>query len=241
MTGGGHVVVIGGVTGIGRMLAERLLDEGAAVTVLDADAVAVADCSSRFEGEDILFLDCDIGDEEEMAEVLAQASAEFGPLTGLVTSAGSALASPMERVNAERLREVLERNLMTAFVASRAALDETAESLAVVHIIPVSGLSPRAGSGACGAAAAGLVMLSRVMARELAGSGVRINLVAADPVLLQTDVKANAGEGAPEARPGEADVISAVLFMLSPASAAIDGHVLVADAGMSESASVFSR
>ncbi|MGN6548617.1 MAG: SDR family NAD(P)-dependent oxidoreductase [Pararhizobium sp.] len=232
VTGPRHVVVIGGVTGIGRAIAERLLDDGAAVTVLAADAVAVADCSARFEGEDILFLDCDVGDDDEVAEALAQAGAEFGPLTGLVTTPGAAFAAPLERTSAERLREALERSLTAAFVTCKAALDEMAENLAVVHLVPTAGLSPQAGSGACGAAAAGLVMLSKVMAREVAGSGVRINLVAAGGAPAHPET----AESVADLQPHEADVISAVLFLLSPASTAINGHVLIADGGLAESA-----
>lgn len=231
----GHVVVAGGASGLGLAIAERLLDEGAAVSVLDADAVAVVECTDRFAGEDILFLECDVSDEEEVAEAVAQAVAGMGAVSGLVNCAGIRRTASFERTSAELFRQLLEVNLTGSFITCQAALDEMADRLSIVNIASTAGIRAKPGQSAYGASKAGLVMMSRVMACELAGSGVRVNIVAAGPQEGEAEVDEDGltrpRHAGREHMVSAGDIASAVLFLLSDAAAAINGHVLVVDGG----------
>jgi len=228
----GHVVVAGGASRLGLVIAERLLDEGVAVSVLDADASAVKAGAERFTGEDILFLECDVSDEDEVADALSQATAEMGAVSGLVNCAGIARSSAVERTSAELFRQLLEVNLTGSFITCKAALDEMADRLSIVNLASTAGLRASAGHVAFGAAKAGVIMMSQVMAAELAGSGVRVNVVATAPTDHDEEaglVRGRHASTGAAASPG--DVASAVLFLLSEEAGAINGHVLVVDHG----------
>ncbi|HET7411734.1 MAG TPA: SDR family oxidoreductase [Pararhizobium sp.] len=229
---GGHVVVTGGVGGIGLAVAERLLDEGASVTVLDADAVGIADCVDRFAGEDILFLECDVSDEDQVADIFAQAATEMGPVTGLVNCTSLKEKASIERTSVELFRQIVEMNLTGTFITCKAALEEMGEQLAIVNLAALAGLKPEPGHAAFGAAEAGINLLSRAMAEEFAGSGVRVNAVAADTVAPEPE-ESRGGElhrgRAADTSVSLADIASAVLFLLSDQASGINGHILVVD------------
>jgi 3-oxoacyl-[acyl-carrier protein] reductase len=117
----GHVVVTGGASGIGEVTALALIDEGVAVTILDAGAEAVSRMEDRLAGEDILALTCDVTDEEEVADCLSQAVDAFGPVTGLVNCAGIARDIPAEKTSAEIFRQILDVNLTGSFIPAAPA------------------------------------------------------------------------------------------------------------------------
>jgi len=87
-------VVTGGASGIGLAVVERLLGDGWTLGVIDANRAALAQAEAEFEGEDALFLACDITDEDEVAEVFDRVADTLGPLAALVNSAGIARHAP---------------------------------------------------------------------------------------------------------------------------------------------------
>lgn len=235
MTVEGHVVVAGGASRLGLAIAERLLDEGVAVSVLDADAAAVKAGAERFAGEDILFIECDVSDEDEVSDALAQAAAELGTVSGLVNCAGISHSGAVERTSAELFRQMIEVNLTGSFITCKAVLDEMADRLSIVNIATTAGINPCAGQAAYGAAKAGLIMMSRVMAAELSASGIRVNVVAAASEHPSGAV-ADEAEGwsrraGSDHAVSKTDIAAAVLFLLSSEASAINGHVLVVDGG----------
>lgn len=239
MTIAGHVLIAGGASGIGLAVAERLLDTGVMVTILDADQGAVADCEDRFSGEDVVCLACDVTDEQEMADSFAQAADTQGPLTGLVNCAAIADDVPFERTSAALFRQIVDVNLTGTFIACKTALDHMAEMLSVVNLASVSGLRANAGRTAYGASKAGVVLMSQVMAAELGASGVRVNVVAPGPIDTPLIARLHSAEDrrvwashVPQRRYGSpADVAAAVCFLLSDEAAYIHGHVLAVDGG----------
>ena len=239
MTLSGHVVITGGASGIGEAAAVALLDEGVAVTVLDANRDAVARMEDRFEGEDIAALTCDVTDEDEVAERLTEAAAAFGPLTGLVNCAGIARDLPAEKTPVETFRQILDVNLTGSFILCQTALEHMGDRLSIVNIASVSGLRANAGRVAYGASKAGVVLMSQVLATEWGGHGVRVNVIAPGPidspmvsVLHTAEDRKVWTSRTPMRRYGNAsEVAAAILFLLSDEASYINGHVLAVDGG----------
>ena len=239
MTVSGHVIVTGGASGIGEATAIALLDEGVAVTVLDANRDAVSRMEDRFEGEDIAAFTCDVTDEDEVAERLAEAAGAFGPLTGLVNCAGIARDMPAEKTPVETFRQILDVNLTGSFILYQAALEQMGDGLSIVNIASVSGLRANAGRVAYGASKAGVVMMSQVLANEWGSHGVRVNVIAPGPIDSPMVKALHTAEDrkvwtsrTPMRRYGNAgEVANAILFLLSEEASYINGHVLAVDGG----------
>tara|TARA_R110002020_G_scaffold136630_1_gene304532 strand:- start:1777 stop:2547 length:771 start_codon:yes stop_codon:yes gene_type:complete len=245
----GHVVVTGGASGIGEATVLALIDEGVAVSILDADTEAIARTEDRLAGEDVLALVCDVTDEEEVAECLSQAVDAFGPVTGLVNCADIDRDIPAEKTSAEIFREVLDVNLTGSFIVCRAALEQMGDTLSIVNLASVSGQSANAGRVAYGASKAGVIMMSQVLANEWGASGVRVNVVAPGAVDTPRASKVHSMEQrrlwtsrTPLGRYGRTqEVANAILFLLSPAASYINGHVLTVDGGFSTSGILAGR
>lgn len=235
----GHVVVTGGASGIGEATVDLLVDEGLSVTILDASREAVVHAEERFEGEDVLVLACDVTDEEEVADAIAQGAAAYGPVTGLVNCAGIARDIPAEKTTVETFRQIVDVNLTGSFILCRAALDAMGDRLSIVNIASVSGIRANAGRVAYGASKAGVVLMSQVLANEWGGHGVRVNVVAPGPIdspLIQRlhtqDDRKLWTSRTPMRRYGRAEeVAKAILFLLSDEASYINGHVLAVDGG----------
>ncbi|WEX07770.1 SDR family oxidoreductase [Chelativorans sp. AA-79] len=236
-------IITGGASGIGLAVAERLLDDGWKVAVIDADGAALIDAEDLLGGEEAVFLSADVTDEDEIAEVFNQAVDTLGPVTALVNAACVKRHARFEETSAELFRQVLEINLVGSFIAAEAALERMGHELAVVNMVSVSALRANSGDTAHGASQAGVKMMTEVMALELAGRGVRVNCVAAAPIETPDVAFGPHGgrqrawlERTPLSRaPSVREVTAAVAYLLSPEAGSVTGHTLVVDGGFSVS------
>lgn len=235
------VVITGGASAIGLAVAERLLDDGWYVTLIDSDSQAIAEAEDRLAGEEVTFLTADVTDEDEMARAFDDAVGAYGLLAGLVSGACIQPEQMAEETSAELLRQVLDINVAGAFIAAQAALTRMGQELSIVNLTSVSGLRAIGGEAAFGASQAAVKMMSEVMALELAGRGVRVNCVAAGLVDRPSEAFEEVSRhqrdrliATPQRRAASPrDIAAAIAYLMSAEAGFVTGHTLVVDGGFS--------
>lgn len=237
-------LVTGGSRGIGRAIAMKLASSGADVAILYAgNAVAAQEVLRRIaeSGVRAMAIACDVSDQAQVTSAYQQVKETLGAVDILVNNAGITRDRLAMRMRAEDFSRVISVNLAGAFHLIHAVLPDFVRrrSGRIINISSVSGLKGNAGQANYSAAKAGLIGLTKAIAREVASRGITCNAVA--PGFVKTDMTAAMNEQALEAalaevpmgRIGEAeDIAEAVAFLASEAAAYITGAVLPVDGGM---------
>ncbi|WP_262299319.1 SDR family NAD(P)-dependent oxidoreductase [Microvirga sesbaniae] len=240
------VLVTGGASGIGLAVVEAILAEGWRAIVADLEQNSLDRCREALSPANnrVRFERLDVADEEEVVRTIAACEAEFGPITGVVNSAGIGRDVPALDTSVDLFRRMLEVNLIGSFVVSREAAKRMRDrgSGSIVNIASVSGLVGNKGRVAYGASKGGVITMTKVMAVELAPLGIRVNAIAPGPIetpLVQEvhtpDVRAAWMTTVPQRRYGSPDEIAgAAAFLLDPRkSSYITGQTICVDGGFS--------
>lgn len=237
-------LVTGASRGIGAAIAQRLAADGASVVVNYAGSQGAAEAvvaAIAAAGGRAVAMRADVSVPEECTKLVADTVAELGTLDILVNNAGITRDGLLVRMSDEDWDRVIATNLTGVFSMCRAAgkVMMKARTGAIVNISSVVGISGNAGQANYSAAKAGVIGLTKSVARELAPRNVRCNALA--PGFIETDMTKDLTEPQREAiaatvamgRFGSVDdVASAVSFLASDEAAYVTGQVLAVDGGM---------
>jgi 3-oxoacyl-[acyl-carrier protein] reductase len=236
----GRVALVTGSTrGIGNAIAKMLVDCNAKVAVVGRDAAKAKEIAASIGAAG--GFGCDIGSPESVEALVAAVEKELGAVDILVNNAGLTKDNILFRLKNEDWDTVLDANLRGAFIAIRAASRGMIKRRwgRIINIASVVGIVGNKGQANYAASKAGLIGLTKSVAKELASRNVLANVVA--PGFIETDMtaamtpdaKATLSGQIPLERLGSpGDIAGAVAFLASDAASYITGQVIVVDGGM---------
>ena len=237
---GKNVLVTGSTRGIGRAIAETLAKAGARVAVVGRDLKKAQEAATAI-GNGSQGFACDVTDTTAVTKLVADVEAAFGSIDVLVNNAGITRDNLVMRLKDDDWDAVINANLRGAFAAIRAVSRGMMKrrSGRIINISSIIGIIGNKGQANYAASKAGLIALTKSVAKELGSRNILVNAVA--PGFIETEMTAAM---TPEAREGlgkqialerlgtPQDVAATVAFLASDLSSYITGQVLVVDGGM---------
>ena len=240
---GKSALITGGGTGIGRAIAEALVERGARVLVCGRRETPLRGLAESSDGQ-IIYCTMDVVNAADRATALETARSEFGRLDMLVNNAAYSLTLPFAEQNAQQISQAVDTNLTAPMLLIHEALPLLGEGSSILNVssagaryqaMPSYHVTPYS------VAKAGLNQLTRILATDLGPSGIRVNAVS--PGLTDTEMSAGAFEqpeflaeiaamtalgrvGQPE------DIVPTALFLLSEEAAWVTGQVVDATGGL---------
>jgi NAD(P)-dependent dehydrogenase (short-subunit alcohol dehydrogenase family) len=238
-------VITGAAQGIGRRTAEVLAEAGYALALIDMRSCEATLAAVQQQGADAKELRGDIADEGVVIRTVAAVTRRWGRVDVLVNNAGISFIAPAEEMQVEDFRRVLEVNLVAPFLLAKyfGAMMLKQHSGSIVNVASIAGLMGVSDRSAYNASKHGLIGLTRTLAAEWGGRGVRSNAVCPGWVKTEMDIADQAAGGGYNDADIEGvnpmgrfatpeDIAQAILFLAEPErSGFVNGHTLVVDGG----------
>ncbi|GAB3402033.1 SDR family NAD(P)-dependent oxidoreductase [Flindersiella endophytica] len=247
-------IVTGGGGGIGQATAQLLWEEGASVTLADVDGSAAERASAEISPGDqrLLAIGARLDEEPEAQAVVAKTVERFGRLDVLANVAGVRVYGPVTDADTESWDYIVRGNLLQVGYCSKFAVREMARGGggSIVNVSSANALSGRSGMAQYDATKAAVLALTRSMAHDHAGDGVRVNAVCPGPTLTMFHVRRRAaatGESLEQARAEIAkgtptllkrqadprEIAYSILFLAGDEASYVTGATLMVDGGLS--------
>jgi NAD(P)-dependent dehydrogenase (short-subunit alcohol dehydrogenase family) len=243
-------VITGGAQGIGQRTSELLAERGFRIAIIDLKEPKATVAGIEALGGEVLWFSGDITREDLVAEFAQKVLERFGRVDVLVNNAGISLIRAAEDTTAAEYRRVMEVNLVAPFLLARVFGREMLEarSGSIVNVASIAGLVAVADRAAYNASKHGLVGLTRTLAAEWGGRGVRVNAVCPGWVKTEMDATDQAGgsytdaditQRVPMARFATPDDVARAIAFLADGneSGFVNGHTLTIDGGWSSDGS----
>jgi len=233
-------LVTGGASGIGAAIAKRFCHEGATVAICDVDA-ETGDKAVQILGSKARFYKLDIADEEDVSKTVNDIQKQFSKIDILINNAGITNDKLMLRMTKEDWTKVIDINLTGTFLVTRAVIRNMIKQRygKIVNIASIIGLIGNPGQANYAASKAGIIGLTKSVAKELAARNITVNAIA--PGFIETkmtemipdEIRQAYLKMIPIGRFGKTeDVADLALFLSSDRSSYITGQVFCLDGGM---------
>lgn len=237
-------LVTGGSRGIGRAVAELLAAQGHTVAINYAANEAAADAAVEAiaaAGGSAIAVQADVGDPDAVTDLFAMVGERLGAVEILVNNAGITRDGLVLRMAVEAWDEVIETNLRSVYLVSKAAVRGMLRAKwgRIISISSVSGITGNPGQANYAASKAGIIGFTKSVAREVGSRGITVNAIA--PGFIETDmtgalgeeIKSEVAERIALGRLGQPEeVAAAVGYLASDGASYVTGHTLVVDGGI---------
>jgi 3-oxoacyl-[acyl-carrier protein] reductase len=233
-------LVTGGGRGIGRAIVEEFSAAGYSVVFTYSSNANAASAVMEKLGSNVTALQADVRDLERAQQIVAETVAKYGPISVLVNNAGIRNDVPLMKMDPAVWRDVIDTNLTGTFNYSRAVVGGMLRTGgSVVNVTSVSGVIGMAGQTNYSASKAGVIGLTKALAKEVARFGIRVNAVA--PGFIDTDMTATIDENTrkklyaqiPSGQAGTVgDVARLVLYLAGDEAKYVTGQVWNIDGGL---------
>lgn len=237
-------IITGGARGIGKKISQTFLKEGASVYIFDVNeeegARTVGELQPAYDGK-VIFFKVDITDEKSVEQSIEKIIEAEGRIDILVNNAGITRDNLILRMSLEDWKKVIDINLTGAFICSKHTVKYMVKNRSgkIINISSIVGVHGNAGQSNYSSSKAGIIGLTKTLARELAGRNILVNAIA--PGYIDTEmtkklsdkIKEKLMEQIPTGRLGSVDdVAKTALFLASDDSNYITGTVINLDGGM---------